>query len=109
MLDNKAARLCPKESSSMATLIAEYKVADFAKFREVFDEFQPSRAAHGATGHRLLQAANDPNVVNVVIEFPTTEAAQAFAGDPARSEALARAGVIERADEVMHEVDSRSY
>lgn len=47
-----------------------------------------AHAAHGATGHRLLHAADDPTVVNVVIEFPSTEAARAFAGDPHRAKAL---------------------
>lgn len=41
-----------------------------------------------AQGHRLLYAADDPTVVKVVIEFPSSEAARVFAGDPHRAKAL---------------------
>jgi hypothetical protein len=93
----------------MAVLMAEYKVKDLDAFIAVFDEFQATREERGATGHRLLRAAADPTIVNVVIEFPTAEAARTFAGDPRRMDALTRAGVIERADEIMEEVEARTY
>lgn len=93
----------------MAVFVAEYKVKDFGNFKTVFDEFRAVRAEHGATGHRLLQADNDPDIVNVLIEFPSAATARAFADDPRRADALDRAGVIERADEVLEEVDARTY
>ena len=93
----------------MAVLVAEYRVKDFAAFRDVFDSFGATRVERGATGHRLLRSTDDPDVVTVVMEFPSTGAARAFAADPERLQALDRAGVIERADEVMEEVDAATY
>ena len=93
----------------MATLIAEYKVRDFDAFKAVFDEFQATRAELGATGHRLLRSAEDASLVNVLIEFPSAAAARRFADDPRRAEALGRAGVLERCDEVVEDVEARTY
>jgi uncharacterized protein (DUF1330 family) len=93
----------------MATLIAEYKVRDFDAFMAVFHEFQATRAELGATGHRLLRSVDDATVVNAIIEFPSPAAARRFADDPRRAEALERAGVLERCDEVFEEVEARTY
>lgn len=93
----------------MAVLVAEYKVKDLEGFMSVFAEFQPTRAEHGALSHRVLRAADDPTIVNVLIEFPSVAQARAFADDPRRADALSRAGVIERADEVMEDVETRAY
>jgi uncharacterized protein (DUF1330 family) len=93
----------------MAVLVAEYKVRDLDNFIAVFNEFQTTRVERGALGHRVLRAAGDPTVVNVLIEFPSADAARDFANDPRRTDALERAGVVERADEVMEDVESRTY
>lgn len=93
----------------MAVLVAEYKVKDLEDFMSVFEEFQSTRAEHGALRHSVLRAADDPTIVNVLIAFPSVAEARAFADDPRRADALARAGVIERADEVMEEVETRTY
>lgn len=93
----------------MAVLVAEYKVKDLDGFMSVFGEFQPTRAEHGAVRHSVLRAADDPTIVNVLIEFASVEQARAFADDPRRADALVRAGVIERADEVMEDVETRTY
>jgi hypothetical protein len=93
----------------MAVLLAEYRVTDVDAFRTVFREFGEVRRACGATGHRLLTDADDPLLVNVVIEFRSVGAARAFAADSRRAEALTRAGVVERADEVMEEMEAEDY
>jgi hypothetical protein len=90
----------------MAVLLAEYRVEDLGAFKVVFDEFAPIREEHGAISHRLLASTTDPRVVDVLIEFPTAEAAAAFAADPRRGDALWRAGVVERVDRVLEEIES---
>jgi uncharacterized protein (DUF1330 family) len=93
----------------MAVLLAEYKVKDLEVFMSVFEEFQPTRAEHGAIRHSVLRSADDATIVNVLISFPSVAQARAFADDPRRAGALSRAGVIERADEVMEDVETRTY
>ena len=78
------------------SLIATYRVVDAEVFRMVFDEFEPGRRSHGATGHALYVAG--PHDVVAVIDFPDEEAARHFAASAGRAEALERAGVEERQD-----------
>jgi uncharacterized protein (DUF1330 family) len=82
-------------------LMAHYKVKDTDVFDRVFAEFQPARQESGATGHRVLHAVDDPEIVVVLIEFPDHGSAAAFAADPRRADALERASVIERSDLVL--------
>lgn len=93
----------------MSLLLAHYKVTDTAVFDQVFDEFEATRRECGATGHRVLHAVDDPQIVVVMIEFPGGDAAAAFAQDPRRADALTRAGVIERSDIVLDGGPAVSY
>ena len=78
----------------MTTIAAvRHPVEDVDKWKLVFDEHGEVRRQHGATGHTLLRAAEDPNTVLVINEFPSREAAEAFANDPSLPEAMSRAGV----------------
>jgi hypothetical protein len=93
----------------MAVLLAEYKVEEIDRFKRVFDEFDGVRRELGATGHRLMSAPDDPGIVAVAIEFSTVDAARAFAAEPRRLDTLMRAGVIERADLVLEDVETITY
>jgi len=83
-----------------AILIGRYQVSDRERFLEVFDGFAGGRAQAGALAGGLL-AADDPGTLVAVIEFPTAEAARAFADSPERADALARATVTARTDEIL--------
>lgn len=87
----------------MAVLIAVYDVQDPHAFADVFAEFESVRAAHGATGHRLFRRGAGNGFV-VVIDFPSMRQAGAFASDPRRADALARATVIASRDILAEEV-----
>lgn len=91
----------------MAVLLARYRVRDPQAFRRVFDGFEVTRFRHGATGHRLL-GDGDRRIV-VLIEFPDSAAARAFAADPARLAALEEAGVTDRDDEILEEIETLTY
>jgi hypothetical protein len=91
----------------MAVLLARYRIRDPATFRRVFDGFEVSRFDHGATGHRLL--GDGRGRIVVLIEFPGADAARAFAGDPARLAALEEAGVTDREDEILEELETLTY
>ncbi len=93
----------------MAVLLAEYKVKDLETFRRVFAEFADVRRELGATGHRLMSPPADPAIVAVAIEFASADDADAFSREPRRIETLERAGVIERADLVLEEIEAVTY
>jgi hypothetical protein len=75
------------------TLIARHRVADYATWRAVYDEVAGLREQHGCTAARVLRLPGDGNDVLVIHDFPTVEAAEAFAGDPALKDAMGRGGV----------------
>lgn len=71
-----------------------HTVADVAAWKRVFDEHAAVRKQHGATGHRLLQSAEDPKTVLILNYFPDRASIDAFASDPSLADAMQRAGVV---------------
>ncbi len=74
-------------------LLIRVRVADYAKWKSVFDEREPSRKQHGGKRHWIYRSADDGNDVAISIEFSTVEQAKAYAGDTSLREAMSRAGV----------------
>jgi hypothetical protein len=80
-------------SQMSATLVVRHTVNDYAAWRVVYDELEPLRQQHGCTGQRVLVAPDNANDVFISHEFPSVEAAGAFAHDPGLREGMERAGV----------------
>ena len=76
-----------------ATLVVRHKVNDYAGWRAVYDDLESLRAQHGCTGARVLQLPTDGNDLLITHDFPTTDQAASFAGDPELKAGMARAGV----------------
>jgi hypothetical protein len=76
-----------------AVVVVRHPVADYDKWKAVFDEHGAVRKSHGALGHVLCAAADDPNTMLIVNEFATRDGAEAFAADRSLPEAMGRAGV----------------
>ena len=74
-------------------LLIHLRVADYNKWKPVFNERQASRAEHGGTRHWLYRAAEDPNELMVSIEFPNAQAARSYVDDTGLRAAIGRAGV----------------
>jgi hypothetical protein len=77
----------------MATLFVRHSVADYAKWRTVYNDFDAERKTMGVTSHGVYQLDGDPNDVTVYHEFATMDAAKSFAGSPRLKEVMAIAGV----------------
>ena len=77
----------------MAYLLVHQSVADYAKWKQVFDEHQAMREAAGSKGGQVLQSADDPNKVIVMMEWDSIENARAFAQSDDLRQAMERAGV----------------
>ncbi len=76
-----------------ATLVVRHSVNDFAAWHAVYEELEPLRVQHGCTGKTVMVSPEDGNDVLVTHDFPTVEAAGAFAHDPELRTGMERAGV----------------
>ncbi len=63
----------------MAHMFVRGTVEDDAAFREVFDGAEEMRKSAGATGVTVYQSVDNPNEITIQAEFPTADAAKAFA------------------------------
>jgi hypothetical protein len=77
----------------MTKVIVQHHVADYDRWIAVFNEHQAVRVTHGATGHSVTRAIDDPNTIVIVTDFATPEGALSFSKDPSLPEAMARGGV----------------
>jgi len=92
----------------MTTIAAvRHPVADFAKWKLVFDEHRANRESHHALGHLLCTAYDEPDTLLVINEFATRADAEAFASDPSLADAMARAGVTGPPRIEFYELDER--
>jgi quinol monooxygenase YgiN len=78
----------------MATLIVHHKVQNYSAWRKVFDDHDKARKEFGSTGYQVYQSVSDPNDITALTDWPTVEAAKAFAASPSLKEAMKNAGVI---------------
>lgn len=77
----------------MAKVIVQHHVADYERWYPVFTEHGDVRRKHGATGHAIHRAVEDPNLIVIVNDFATLDGARAFSTDPSLPDAMRRAGV----------------
>jgi len=94
----------------MAKVIVQHHVVDYDRWLPVFTEHQAVRQSHGATGHSVNRAVEDPNTIVIVNDFATAEGARAFMQDPSLPAAMERGGV-DGAPQVwlVEEADAKQY
>jgi hypothetical protein len=79
----------------MVFLNVRHTVADYAKWRPIFDADETRRRASGATGvNQIYRDFADPNKITLVLEWDNAENANKFVHDPALGEVMQKAGVI---------------
>jgi hypothetical protein len=78
----------------MTTLFVRHQVADYTKWRHVYDSFGDKQKQLGVSVEAVYQAADDANDVTVTHEFKSPEAARAFLENSALREAMAQAGIV---------------
>jgi quinol monooxygenase YgiN len=83
-----------QKETKMAKLLVHHKVQDYSAWRKVFDDHDKTRREFGSTGSQVFKSANDPNDLTVTIDWPSVDAAKAFATSDALKEAMKNAGVI---------------
>jgi len=77
----------------MATMVVKHNVASYARWRPVYDDGEALRAQHGCTGARVMRDPSNESALFVLLEFPSVEAAQSFAGDPELASTMSESGV----------------
>lgn len=78
----------------MTTMFVRHQVADFAAWKQVYDNFDPTRQSMGVTGHGVYRSDGNPNDVTVTHDFATAAAAKEFAQSAALRDAMENAGVV---------------
>jgi quinol monooxygenase YgiN len=78
----------------MAKLIVHQKVQEYSTFRKVYDEQATTITEAGCTGAQVFQSPNDPNEITIITDWPSVDAAKAFATSPSLKEAMKRAAAI---------------
>jgi len=80
----------------MNHVLVRHKVADFAKWKAVYDTHAPVRQSAKLKQVHLLQGIDDPNEVVMLFAAEDLAAARAFASSPNLKETMEKAGVVDR-------------
>jgi heme-degrading monooxygenase HmoA len=82
----------------MMHMLIRHKVADFAKWRPVYDAHASSRQKAGLKEEHLLRNADDPNEVILLFSTEDLDKAKAFAASEDLRQAMQKAGVSDKPD-----------
>lgn len=77
----------------MTTMFVRHNVTDYAKWRQVYDDFAPTQKRLGVTAGTVYRTADDPAEITVTHEFGSVDAARAFAASDELKSAMSEAGV----------------
>jgi len=79
----------------MVRVFVEHRVADYNRWRKVFDDHASTRKKHGEISAGVFRSAEDPNKLLMEFEWDNTQNAHGFANSPELRETMIAAGVIE--------------
>jgi heme-degrading monooxygenase HmoA len=82
----------------MIHMLVRHKVADFAKWKPVYDAHASARQKAGLKEEHLFRNADDPNEVILLFSAEDIDKAKAFAASDDLREAMQRAGVSDKPD-----------
>ncbi len=79
-------------------LVIRQTVADYAKWRPLYDAHQPARDAAGLTNCQVRSTTDNPNDVFVACEMADVAKAKAFTASKSLADAMQNAGVVGKPD-----------
>ncbi len=82
----------------MIHMLIRHKVADFAKWKPVYDAHASARQSAGLKEEHLLRNGDDPNEVILLFSAQDLDKAKAFAASDELRQAMQSAGVSEKPD-----------
>jgi quinol monooxygenase YgiN len=77
---------------SVATLVA-HRVADYDRWKKVFDDHLPARREAGCLGHHINRGADDPNMIYIYCPATDVDKVRAFLASPDLEDVMKNAGV----------------
>ena len=77
----------------MTTAIVLHRVADYGKWRPVYDSLDEARNAAGVTHQQVLRSQDDANLVIVRHDFTDRAAAESFFASAELEQGMTEAGV----------------
>ena len=77
----------------MSYVIVKHKVADYARWKLIFDADGANRQAGGCKGGQLFRSADDPNEVVMLFEWDLEQARQFSQSEELRAK-MQEAGVL---------------
>ena len=82
----------------MNYILIRHKVADFAKWKPVYDTHGPARADAGLKEERLLRNIDNPNEVVLLFSAQDLNKAKQFAASDDLRQRMQQAGVTDKPD-----------
>jgi len=82
----------------MAHLLVRHRVADFDRWKAVFDGHAAAQRAAGITVTRVMRNVEDPGEVILLFDVEDVERAKAFVFSPQVPGAQQESGVLDRPD-----------
>jgi len=82
----------------MMHMLIRHKVADFAKWKPVYDAHASSRQKAGLKEEHLLRNVEDPNEVILLFSTEDLDKAKAFTASDDLRQAMQKAGVRDKPD-----------
>jgi heme-degrading monooxygenase HmoA len=82
----------------MVHMLVRHKVADFAKWKPVYDAHGSARQNAGLKEEHLLRNVDDPNEVILLFSAEDLEKAKTFAASDDLRQAMQKAGVSDKPD-----------
>ena len=80
----------------MGMMVIRHKVADYAKWRPLFDAHAKAQRAAGLSHPRVLRSADDSNELVIIFDDMDTNKAKEFAASPDLKETMKKAGVTDQ-------------
>ena len=79
-------------------MLIRHKVADFGKWKPVYDAHQPSRQRAGLKEEHPFHNAEDPNEVLLLFSVEDVDKAKAFSASDDLRQAMEKSGVSDKPD-----------
>jgi quinol monooxygenase YgiN len=80
--------------TTMATMLIQHKIKDYAEWKKVFDSVAGMRTSSGELSAQVYRDASDPNNLTVLNKWNSMENAKKFAHSPELKSAMEKAGVV---------------
>jgi hypothetical protein len=78
----------------MVKMYVRHNVADFSKWKPVYDEHEAARKQFGCKKADVFTNTQNPNEVIAVLEWENKDQALQFGASPSLKEVLQRSGVV---------------